>query len=94
MYLKMQQNLVEKHEAEKEGKLYPQTSVCSRGNTACPPPCLPACPGALEAQRMKYEEQLAKLKEQLESNTTSPTPPTPKYKITTYVQSFPFQVVM
>lgn len=50
---------------------------CSHGNIVHPDP------GALEAQRVKYEEQLAKLKEQLESNITSPTPPAPKYKITT-----------
>ena len=41
-------------------------------------PALPQVPpllssGALEAQRLKYEEQLSKLKEQLESsNVTSP----------------------
>lgn len=51
-------------------------TVCCHGNVAH------LDPGALEAQRVKYEEQLAKLKEQLESNITSPAP-APKYKITT-----------
>lgn len=45
--------------------------------------CVCCVAGALEAQRVKYEEELAKLKEQLESNTSLPTPPVPKYKITT-----------
>ena len=80
------QDLMKKHQAEKEGEYV--------GNPPPPPtfffidlsviyhfsPVPPFLTGALEAQRMKYEEQLAKLKG---SNTTSPAPPTPKYKITT-----------
>ena len=81
MYLKMQQNLVQKHEADKEGK----TSVywcCAVGihNLTL---SLARWAGALEAQRVKYEEQLAKLKERLESNTSTPMPPPPKIKVTT-----------
>ena len=56
---------MEKHEAEKEGELYKLPSVClvdhSSSFTHSLPPSLL---GALEAQRVKYEEQLAKLKEQ------------------------------
>ena len=45
--------------------------------------------GALEAQRLRYEEQLSKLKEQLvSSNATSPSPPIAKSRYTTYVSSY------
>lgn len=50
MYLKMKDDLIAKHEAEKEG--------------------------ALEEQKRMYEEQLAKMKEQLASSLATPPPPT------------------
>ncbi len=54
MYKKMQEDLIARHAAEKEG--------------------------SLEAQRVKYEEQLSKLREQLvQSTASSPTPPTHRY---------------
>ncbi len=57
MYLKMKDDLIAKHEAEKEG--------------------------ALELQKRMYEEQLAKMKEQLASTSTSTPPPPPKPVFTT-----------
>ena len=52
MYLKMKEDLIAKHEAEKEG--------------------------ALEEQKQKYEEELARLKEQLEMSSVTSSPPQPQ----------------
>ena len=74
VYSKVQENLMKKHEEEKEGEArslhvhmdHPRWSSA----------------GALAAQRLKYEEQLAKLKEQLESSNVAPAA-APKLKYTT-----------
>ncbi len=58
MYMKMKDELIAKHEAEKEG--------------------------ALELQKRMYEEQLAKMKEQLVTTPmTTPPPPPSKPVFTT-----------
>ena len=54
MYVKMRQDMLEEHEADKEG--------------------------ALSAQKAMYEQQLAKLREQLETSNTSATTPPSKAK--------------
>ena len=70
MYKKMQEDLMARHAAEKEGECFPGGVVCVVSHTHS---------GSLEAQRVKYEEQLCKLREQLEQSNASPTPPTHRY---------------
>ena len=83
LYSKVQEKLTKKHEEEKEGVcvcVFVCVCVCVCSGRGDDRLCGCGLAGALAAQRQKYEEQLARLKERLEtSNATSPTPPKQKY---------------